>query len=40
MRFIMFMIPNQESYEKGALPTAELVGEMMKFNQALRKPGR
>lgn len=40
MRFLMLMIP--KGYEKAqpsALPSAELVAEMMKYNEALSKAG-
>ena len=38
-RFMMFMIPNlsDEEYDKG--PTAEAVGEMMKYNETLTQAG-
>src|SRR5579864_4880836 len=40
MRFLMFMVlPDGEAYEKGAMPSAELVGEMMKFNKTLEDAG-
>jgi hypothetical protein len=40
LRFMMLMIP--KGYEKaapGAMPEAERVGEMMKYNEALQKAG-
>jgi hypothetical protein len=38
-RFMMFMIPNisDEEYDKG--PTAEAVGEMMRYNESLVQAG-
>jgi hypothetical protein len=36
MRFMMFMYPDEKA-EAGALPDAELVGEMMKYNEELAK---
>ena len=39
MRFMMFMIPNSKAYEAGGLPSAELIAEMGKYNDALSKAG-
>ncbi|MGO1072050.1 YciI family protein [Lysobacter sp. CA199] len=40
MRFMMLMIPQgYESAEPGALPSAEQVGAMMAYNQALQEAG-
>lgn len=40
MRFMMLVIPKgYESSEPGAVPTAEAVAEMMKYNQALQQAG-
>jgi hypothetical protein len=38
MRFMLFMIPNNES-EAGAMPTAEQVSVMWAFNEELSKAG-
>jgi hypothetical protein len=38
MRFMMFMYPSEKA-EQGAMPEAEAVGEMMKYNEALAKAG-
>ena len=40
MRFMMLMIPKgYEKAEPTALPSAEMIGEMMKYNEALTKAG-
>lgn len=40
MRFMMLMIPKgYESAEPGAMPSAEAVAAMMKYNESLRKAG-
>jgi hypothetical protein len=40
MRFMMLMIPKgYESAALGAMPTAEMVAPMMKFNESLQKAG-
>ena len=40
MRFMMLMIPKgYESAEPGAMPTAEAVAAMMKYNESLQKAG-
>lgn len=40
MRFMMLMIPKgYEEAEPGAMPDAEHVAEMMKFNEALQEAG-
>src|ERR1700740_2743560 len=40
MRFMMLMIPKgYENAQPGAMPSAEAVAEMMKYNQSLRKAG-
>jgi hypothetical protein len=40
MRFMMLMIPKgYETAEPGAMPSAELVAEMTKYNEALTKAG-
>ncbi len=40
MRFMMLMIPRgYESAEPGAMPSAEAVAAMMKYNEALQKAG-
>jgi hypothetical protein len=40
MRFMMLMIPKgYESAEPGAVPDAEAVGAMMKYNEELQKAG-
>src|SRR5712691_4440164 len=40
MRFMMLMIPKgYETAEQGAMPPAERVGDMMKYNEALQKAG-
>ncbi|SMF04155.1 YciI family protein [Pseudogulbenkiania subflava] len=40
MRFMMLMIPKgYESAEPGAMPSAEAVAAMMKYNEALQKAG-
>jgi hypothetical protein len=40
MRFMMLMIPKgYEKAEPGAMPDAERVAEMMKYNEALQKAG-
>src|SRR5262245_56646277 len=40
MRFMMLMIPKgYEKAEPGAMPDAKAVEAMMKYNEALRKPG-
>jgi hypothetical protein len=40
MRFMMLMIPNgYETAEPGAMPPAERVGAMMRYNEALQKAG-
>jgi hypothetical protein len=39
MRFMVLMIPGDTTYEKGAMPDAEAVGKMMKFNEDLAKAG-
>ena len=38
MRFLMMMYPSEKA-EQGAMPDAEAVGEMMKYNEALSKAG-
>ena len=38
MRFMMLMIPTARA-EAGEMPTAEAIGEMMKFNEELGKAG-
>jgi hypothetical protein len=40
MRFMMLMIPKgYETPEAGAMPDAEAVAKMMKFNEELQKAG-
>ena len=40
MRFMMLMIPKgYESAEPGAMPTAEQVAAMMRYNESLKKAG-
>ena len=40
MRFMMLMIPKgYESAEAGAMPSAEAVAAMMKYNESLNNPG-
>ncbi len=40
MRFMMLMIPSgYEKAEAGAMPSAEMVAEMTKYNEALTKAG-
>ncbi|HTZ56749.1 MAG TPA: YciI family protein [Acidobacteriaceae bacterium] len=40
MRFMMLMIPKgYESAKPGAMPSAEAVGAMMKYNESLQKAG-
>jgi hypothetical protein len=40
MRFMMLMIPKgYEKAEPGALPSAEMIAEMMKYNESLTKAG-
>jgi len=40
MRFMMLMIPKgYESAEPGAMPTAEAVAAMMRYNESLKKAG-
>ncbi len=40
MRFMMLMIPNgYEKAEPGAMPSAEVVATMMKYNESLQKAG-
>src|SRR5277367_2992335 len=40
MRFMMLMIPKgYETAEPGAMPTAEAVAAMMKYNESLQKAG-
>jgi hypothetical protein len=40
MRFMMLMIPNgYETAEPGAMPPADRVGAMMRYNEALQKAG-
>ena len=40
MRFMMLMIPKgYEKAEAGAMPSAEMVAEMTKYNEALTKAG-
>src|SRR5438132_11154743 len=40
MRFMMLMIPKgYEKAEAGAMPSAEMVAKMTKYNQALTKAG-
>ena len=40
MRFMMLMIPkNYEKAEPGAMPSAEAVAAMMKYNESLQKAG-
>ena len=40
MRFMMLMIPQgYESAEPGAMPTAEAVAAMMRYNESLKKAG-
>src|SRR2546426_7882069 len=40
MRFMMLMIPHgYEKAEPGAMPSAEMVAEMTKYNEALTKAG-
>ena len=40
MRFMMLMIPHgYEKAEPGAMPSAEMVAKMTKYNQALTKAG-
>src|ERR1700759_1475145 len=40
MRFMMLMIPRgYESAQPGAMPRAEAVAEMMKYNEELKKAG-
>jgi hypothetical protein len=40
MRFMVLMIPgDKKSYEGGAMPEAELVAAMMKFNEDIAKAG-
>ena len=40
MRFMMLMIPKgYETAEPGAMPPADRVGAMMKYNEALQKAG-
>jgi hypothetical protein len=38
MRFMMFIYPGDKA-ETGAMPDAELVGEMMKYNEQLARAG-
>jgi hypothetical protein len=38
MRFMMLMYPSEKA-EQGAMPDAELVGAMMKYNEELAKAG-
>jgi hypothetical protein len=38
MRFMMLMYPSEKA-EQGAMPEADAVGEMMKYNEALAKAG-
>ena len=38
MRFLMLMYPSEKA-EQGVMPEAELVGEMMKYNEQLAKAG-
>ena len=38
MRFMMLIYPSEKA-EQGAMPDAEAVGEMMKYNEALSKAG-
>ncbi len=39
MRFMMFMYPSDESEQPGAMPSADDVAQMMKFNEELAKAG-
>ncbi|CAN5159659.1 YciI family protein [soil metagenome] len=39
MRFMVMMIPGDKSYERGAVPTAEAVAPMTKYNEELTKAG-
>jgi hypothetical protein len=39
MRFIVFMIPNLEGYEAGAMPSNEEIAAMTAYNEALVKAG-
>ena len=36
---VMVFVPGDKSSEAGAMPTAELIGEMMKYNEELVKAG-
>jgi hypothetical protein len=39
MRFMMLMYPGQKAEVPGAMPEAEAIAEMMKYNEALTKAG-
>lgn len=39
MRFMVMMIPGDKKVESGAMPDAELVAAMMRYNQELAKAG-
>lgn len=39
MRFMMFMIPNQQAYEAGGLPDEKAIAAMMAYNEELTKAG-
>src|SRR6476620_5693219 len=36
---VMVFVPGDKNSEAGVMPTADLIGEMMKFNEALVKAG-
>lgn len=39
MRFMILMIPGNDTYEKGAMPDEKAIAAMMKFNEDLAKAG-
>ena len=39
MRFMMFMYPSDDAEKTGAMPSAEDVAQMMKYNEELAKAG-
>ena len=39
MRFMLFMIPNQEAYAAGAMPDEQAIAAMMAYNEELTKAG-
>jgi len=39
MRFMLFMMPGPKAEEPGAMPSAEAVARMMKFNEEMNEAG-